>query len=67
MNSYPFSMPSVHPAHIDVPSAGVWDRQSPDTEHGHRHVRVAVGGRVIEHELNQRELPADDAGRVSSR
>ena len=56
----PFSMPSVqpgqfHPAALDGPAQGVVHH-----DHAHRLTRVAVGGRVLEHELSQREPVADE-------
>jgi hypothetical protein len=59
-------MPSVHPGHIDIPAVGGSDQHPAGSDHGHCHTRVAVGGRVIERELNDREPSADKVGNVVS-
>ncbi len=60
MHSYPhFSMPSVHLAHSDRPAVGGSGQRTAVGDHGHHHVRVAIGGRVVERELSDRELVGD--------
>jgi hypothetical protein len=47
-----FLMPSVRPGHTDLAAAGGSDQHPAATDHGHHYIRVAVGGRVIEHEVD---------------
>ncbi len=59
-----FAMPSVQPGHIDHSALGAPDHRPAQTDPGHRHVRVAVGGRVIERDLTDPQPPAGAVNRV---
>ncbi len=67
MSAYPrFSLPTVHPGHVDFPAGGGSDHPSVQVHPGHGHTRVAVGGRVIERELTDRDRSADTTTRALS-
>ena len=60
MHSYPrFCLPSVHPGHPDHSARGGSAQYTAVRDHTHHQVRVAIGGRVIEHERSDRELAGD--------
>jgi hypothetical protein len=54
-----FSMPSVHVRRADHPARGGSERHPAVSDSRRPQVRVAVGGRVIDRELTDRELAAD--------
>lgn len=68
MRSYPrFSMPSVVPGHVDLSTVGGSDQPPAESSHVHHHIRVAVGGRVIERELSDPEPSTGQGSRATSR